>query len=137
MKTSIYSKELLPRTLNKLEMFKSVVSKILVPSTMKLLLQCLFITGTQAQLDSNGIELRDRMEEMKHIAVDNSGTNSDGFVNGATSCSKYVGSQSDATIREKQSSAQWVRFAFHDFVTANLTEGTGTVFPLCIRGRKD
>lgn len=78
-----------------------------------------------AELDSNGIELRDKIEEMEQIMVDNLGTNSDGFFNTVTPCSNYVGFQSNATIRGEQSSAQWVRFAFHDFVTANLTEGTG------------
>ncbi|KUJ07877.1 heme peroxidase [Mollisia scopiformis] len=74
---------------------------------------------------TNGISLRDKMEEMEHIWVDNAGINSDGFVNAVTPCSNYVGFASDATDRGEQSSAQWVRVAFHDFVTGNLSTGLG------------
>lgn len=78
-----------------------------------------------ATAQTNGIDLRDRMEEMEHILVDNTGTNSDGFVNAVTPCSNYVGFASNTTIRGEQSSAQWVRIAFHDFVTGNVSTGLG------------
>lgn len=66
------------------------------------------------------------MEEMEHILVDKIGTNSDGFVNAVTPCSNYVGFASNVTIRgEQQSSTQWVRIAYHDFVTGNMSSSLG------------
>ncbi|KAK6610596.1 WSC domain-containing protein [Botrytis cinerea] len=69
-----------------------------------------------------GIDVRDMMEEMEHIWVDNDGTNSNGFVKGVSPCLNYALGSSN---QGEQTSAQWVRFAFHDFVTANTTTGTG------------
>lgn len=92
-------------------------------STLGLVPLLMFSTGTVAQI--NGIDRRDMIEEMEHIWVDNGGTNSDGFVNAVTPCSNYVGFASNTTIRGEQSSAQWVRFVFHDSVTADLSAGTG------------
>jgi hypothetical protein len=71
----------------------------------------------------DGIDARDVYEEMEHIYVDNFGTNSDGFIGAVTPCKNYF--QDTKGIEGEQSSAQWVRIVFHDFVTANLTEGTG------------
>jgi len=81
----------------------------------------MFSTGSFSQL--NGIDMRDRMEEMEHIWVDNNGANADGFVGAVSPCSNYVGP--NGQNRGEQSSAQWVRFVFHDSVTANLAAGTG------------
>ncbi|KAF8859171.1 heme peroxidase [Acephala macrosclerotiorum] len=64
---------------------------------------------------------------MEHILVDNNGTNNDGFMNAVTPCSNYVGFASNGSDRGEQSSAQWVRVAFHDFVTGNLTTGLGGI----------
>lgn len=74
---------------------------------------------------SNGIDPRDVYEEMEHIMVDNFGTNNDGFVDAVTPCSNYVGFATNITIRGEQTSAQWTRIVFHDFVTANISAGTG------------
>lgn len=71
----------------------------------------------------DGIDARDVYEEMEHILVDNSGTNSDGFINAVTPCSNYF--QDRTGIEGEQSSAQWVRLAFHDFITADVAAGTG------------
>lgn len=73
----------------------------------------------------NGIDPRDVYEEMEHLMVDNAGTNNDKFVDAVTPCSFYVGFADNTTIRGEQTSAQWVRIVFHDFVTANLSAGTG------------
>ncbi|KAH6653037.1 heme peroxidase [Truncatella angustata] len=81
----------------------------------------LFAGVTNAILD--GIDARDVYEEMEHIFVDNSGTNSDGFINAVTPCSNYF--QDRSGIEGEQSSAQWVRLAFHDFITADIAAGTG------------
>ncbi|TVY88213.1 WSC domain-containing protein [Lachnellula willkommii] len=83
----------------------------------------MFSTGSFSQL--NGIDIRDKMEEMEHILVDNNGANSDGFVNAVSPCSSYVGRNGPDS--GEQSSAQWVRFVFHDSVTANLAAGTGGI----------
>lgn len=96
-------------------------------STLPLLL--LLPGSGWALSDSNGISARDRIEEMEHIIVDNGGTNSDGFVAAITPCSTYLGFAANATNRGEQSSAQWVRMVFHDFVTANVEAGTGYVIP--------
>ncbi|KAI0148949.1 heme peroxidase [Pestalotiopsis sp. NC0098] len=71
----------------------------------------------------DGIDARDVYEEMEHILVDNSGTNADGFINAVTPCSNYF--QDRTGIEGEQSSAQWVRLVFHDFVTADVSAGTG------------
>lgn len=78
----------------------------------------------------DGIDARDVYEEMEHILVDNSGTNADGFINAVTPCSNYF--QDRTEIEGEQSSAQWVRLVFHDFVTADVAAGTGyEVVPKC------
>lgn len=83
----------------------------------------LFMSSASAYY--NGIDPRDIYEEMEHVLVDNSGTNSDGFINAVTPCSNYVGFSSGGSKRGEQSSAQWVRMAFHDAITANIAAGTG------------
>lgn len=50
----------------------------------------------------------------------NDGTNSNSFVKGASPCLNYALGSSN---QGEQTSAQWVRFAFHDFVTANTATG--------------
>lgn len=69
------------------------------------------------------------MEEIEHILVDNVGTNSVGLVGAVTPCSNYA---SGASTAGESTSAEWVRFAFHDFVTANVAAGTGLVLSLTI-----
>ncbi|TVY40053.1 WSC domain-containing protein [Lachnellula occidentalis] len=81
----------------------------------------MFSTGSFSQL--NGIDIRDKMEEMEHIWVDNNGANADGFVGAVSPCTNYVGR--NGPNEGEQSSAQWVRTVFHDSVTANLAAGTG------------
>ncbi|ETS73537.1 hypothetical protein PFICI_14483 [Pestalotiopsis fici W106-1] len=81
----------------------------------------LFVGLGSAILD--GIDARDVYEEMEHLLVDNSGTNFDGFINAVSPCSNYF--QDRTGIEGEQSSAQWVRLVFHDFVTADVSAGTG------------
>lgn len=71
----------------------------------------------------DGIDARDVYEEMEHVLVDNSGTNFDGFIGAVSPCSNYF--QDRTGIEGEQSSAQWVRLVFHDFVTADVAAGTG------------
>ncbi|CZR56980.1 related to beta-1,3 exoglucanase precursor [Phialocephala subalpina] len=75
--------------------------------------------------DFPGIDREDMIEEMEHFLVDNTGTNSVPIVAAVSPCSNYAGFASDPTNRGEQTSAQWVRFAFHDFVTGNVAAGTG------------
>jgi hypothetical protein len=89
------------------------------------LVRALLFASAATATQINGIDVRDMMEEMEHILVDNRGTNSDGFVAAVTPCLNYVGFASNASIRGEQSAAQWVRAAYHDFVTADLAAGTG------------
>jgi hypothetical protein len=88
----------------------------------------LFASSAAAILD--GIDPRDVYEEMEHVLVDNAGTNSDGFIGAVTPCSNYF--QDKTGIEGEQSSAQWVRMVFHDFVTADINAGTGYVLPMPI-----
>ncbi|ESZ91631.1 hypothetical protein SBOR_7993 [Sclerotinia borealis F-4128] len=78
------------------------------------------LSGCHAQVD--GIDVRDMMEEMEHVWVDNDGTNSNGFLKDVSPCLNYASGSSN---QGRQTSAQWVRFAFHDFVTADAATGTG------------
>lgn len=92
------------------------------PSSSLLKLQLLAIAASSVIANINGIDQRDMMEEMEHLLVDNGGTNSVNFVSAVSPCSQYItGNQ----FQGEQTSAQWVRFAFHDFVTADLKAGTG------------
>ncbi|KAF2184850.1 heme peroxidase, partial [Zopfia rhizophila CBS 207.26] len=59
---------------------------------------------------------------LEHLLVDTDGAFRSGFKDAITPCSNYVsGSQNFG----RQTSAQWLRVAFHDFVTAHVDEGTG------------
>lgn len=92
--------------------------------------QALLLAANSVFADTNGISSRDILEEMEHIMVDNFGTNSDGFVNAITPCSKYV---SGSSTTGEQTTAQWVWFSFHDMVTHNATAGTGYVRRLVLK----
>ena len=59
---------------------------------------------------------------LEHILVDTHGAFSSGFADAITPCTNYVsGNQSMG----RETAAQWIRVAFHDFVTAHVAEGTG------------
>ena len=59
---------------------------------------------------------------LEHILVDWHGAYSSGFSFAITPCSNYV---SGAQTLGRETAAQWLRVAFHDFVTAHVDEGTG------------
>ena len=59
---------------------------------------------------------------LEHILVDTHGAYSSGFAFAITPCSNYV---SGAQTIGRETAAQWLRVAFHDFVTARVDEGTG------------
>jgi hypothetical protein len=81
------------------------------------------LSPIDAQVD--GIDLQDLIEEIEHVLVDNAGMNSVPFVSVVSPCKNYAGFAPDPVNRGEQTSAQWIRFAFHDFVTHNKATGTG------------
>ncbi|KAI9050226.1 hypothetical protein LZ554_006365 [Drepanopeziza brunnea f. sp. 'monogermtubi'] len=83
------------------------------------------LLGSAVAQSSNGIELRDMMEEMEHHLVDNAGMNNSPFVAAVKPCSNYVGFQPDPQNRREETAAEWIRIAFHDFVTGDVASGMG------------
>jgi hypothetical protein len=59
---------------------------------------------------------------LEHILVDWHGAYSSGFSFAITPCTNYV---SGVQTLGRETAAQWLRVAFHDFVTAHVDEGTG------------
>lgn len=59
---------------------------------------------------------------LEHLLVDTDGAFRAGVKDAITPCSNYV---SGAQTLGRQTSAQWLRVAFHDFVTAVVADGTG------------
>lgn len=65
---------------------------------------------------------------LEHILVDNWGAYASNFSSAITPCSNYVTQVGDAAaISGRTTAAQWMRVAFHDFVTANVSAGTGGI----------
>lgn len=61
---------------------------------------------------------------IEHILVDTHGAHKSGFADAITPCTNYVsGSQNFG----RETAAQWIRVAFHDFVTAHVAEGLGGI----------
>lgn len=61
---------------------------------------------------------------LEHILVDTHGAHRSGFADAITPCSNYVsGSQNFG----RETAAQWIRVAFHDFVTAHVADGVGGI----------
>lgn len=59
---------------------------------------------------------------LEHILVDTHGAHRSGFADAITPCSNYV---SGSQLSGREAAAQWLRNAFHDFVTADVASGTG------------
>lgn len=78
----------------------------------------LFILSSRATLHYPD-PLTSRLE---HLLVDTDGAFSGRFKDAITPCSNYV---SGEQTLGRQTSAQWLRVAFHDFVTGHVDEGTG------------
>lgn len=63
---------------------------------------------------------------LEHILVDNWGAYASNFSSAITPCSNYVTEVGEpAAVSGRTTAAQWMRVAFHDFVTANVSAGTG------------
>jgi hypothetical protein len=61
---------------------------------------------------------------LEHILVDTRAAHASNFVDAITPCTNYV---SGAQTFGRTTAAQWLRVAFHDFVTANVATGTGGI----------
>lgn len=59
---------------------------------------------------------------LEHLLVDTDGPFRGRFKDAITPCSNYV---SGEQTLGRQTSAQWLRVAFHDFVTGHIVAGTG------------
>ncbi|KAL9097276.1 MAG: hypothetical protein Q9165_000703 [Trypethelium subeluteriae] len=64
------------------------------------------------------------ISQLEHILVDTDGAYRSGFKDAITPCSNYF--QGPQTLG-RETAAQWLRVAFHDFVTAHVGEGTGGI----------
>ncbi|KAJ7592204.1 heme peroxidase [Mycena floridula] len=65
------------------------------------------------------------MDELEHLLVDTAGFNDGRFRSAITPCTNYISSPNQLLGRE--TAAQWIRVAFHDFATANVHLGTGGI----------
>lgn len=79
--------------------------------------------STAAQLLPNSQALI--INELEHLYFDNLGPK--GFKSGIEPCTNYLDSTTglDNNTLGRQTSAQWLRTSFHDFVTADVQLGTG------------
>lgn len=64
------------------------------------------------------------VSRLEHLLVDTDGSFRSGFKDAINPCTNYV---SGAQTLGRQTSAQWLRVAFHDFVTAHVDQGTGGI----------
>jgi hypothetical protein len=65
---------------------------------------------------------------LEHILVDNWGAYASNFSAAIRPCTNYVTEVGpDAVNSGRTTAAQWMRVAFHDFVTANVSAGTGGI----------
>jgi hypothetical protein len=65
---------------------------------------------------------------LEHILVDNWGAYASNFSSAITPCTRYVTETGSAALNSgRTTAAQWIRVLFHDFITANVTAGTGGV----------
>lgn len=65
---------------------------------------------------------------LEHILVDNWGAYASNFSTAITPCTNYVTEVGGPAANSgRTTAAQWIRVAFHDFVTGNVTAGTGGV----------
>jgi hypothetical protein len=104
-------------------------SHFITKFTITMFILILFILFLQLQgltgqaLDANGISLDEKVLAVERLFL-SGGT----IIFPVTPCYFILGgppSPDATTIMGDQTSAQWVRTVFHDFITANATAGTG------------
>ncbi|KAJ7175157.1 heme peroxidase [Mycena crocata] len=64
------------------------------------------------------------IDELEHLLVDTDGFNDAGPQKAITPCTNYV---SGSQLLGRETAAQWIRVAFHDFATADVHAGTGGI----------
>jgi hypothetical protein len=65
---------------------------------------------------------------LEHILVDNWGAYASNFSSAITPCTNYVTETGEPALKSgRTTAAQWIRVLFHDFVTANVSAGTGGI----------
>ena len=89
--------------------FKQLVTLSLVLGSFSNVYAAFFYPNAQSSL-------------LEHILVDIHGAYSSGYAFAITPCRSYV---SGSQTLGRETAAQWLRVAFHDFVTARVDEGTG------------
>ena len=69
-----------------------------------------------------------QISQLEHILVDNWGAYASNFSSAITPCTNYVTQTGEAALNSgRTSAAQWMRVIFHDFITANVSAGTGGI----------
>ncbi|KAJ7802618.1 heme peroxidase [Mycena olivaceomarginata] len=92
---------------------------ILPSHLLALLASCAFFSLTLAAKWPNHV-----INELEHLLVDTDGFNDAGLQKAITPCTNYV---SGSQLLGRETAAQWVRVAFHDFATADVESGTGGI----------
>jgi hypothetical protein len=65
---------------------------------------------------------------LEHILVDNWGVYASNFSSAITPCTNYVTQTGAPALNSgRTTAAQWMRVLFHDFITANISAGTGGI----------
>jgi hypothetical protein len=65
---------------------------------------------------------------LEHILVDNWGAYASNFSSAITPCTNYVTEIGEPSLNSgRTSAAQWLRVAFHDFITADVTAQSGGI----------
>jgi hypothetical protein len=65
---------------------------------------------------------------LEHILVDNWGAYASNFSSAITPCTNYVTQKGAPALNSgRTTAAQWMRVLFHDFITANISAGTGGI----------
>ncbi|KAF2728138.1 heme peroxidase [Polyplosphaeria fusca] len=65
---------------------------------------------------------------LEHILVDNWGAYASNFSSAITPCTNYVSQRGSTGLNSgRTTAAQWMRVLFHDFITANVSAGTGGI----------
>lgn len=97
---------------------------MLIPLWFSVLLH--FSVSNSQTVDQYGISLYDKMEVMERILLAPI-TNTAHLIEATVNpCTAFAGNPALG----EQSSAEWVRIVYHDFITADVAAGTGFVFYL-------
>lgn len=87
-------------------------------------LQCALIIGSLSTTYGAFYYPDPQASLLEHILVDTHGAHRSGFADAITPCSNYVSGNQNFG---RETAAQWLRVAFHDFVTAHVEDGVGGI----------